>query len=240
MNQAISGIALINGIKLKRAGITSTVTRRSNGELSLKLKEHSKSMRKIQLIGFLALLIFSIIPDPSNTPESTLTTLIIPFALFIVLLRFFPKLRLLNYHGAEHKVVEAYRRNLPLTLDSVKPLSRVTKVCGTMLIVPIISSVLILSVTTLLIKNNIIYFFLTSGVLIHLFHYFLLRGETVAYINLKRILPFFKKERYMIKANILYKQFDAIGYFLQEHFTTKEPSDDELEIAILCMKQLIN
>lgn len=239
MKYAISGIALINGLKFRSGGITSTATRKSDGQISLKIKKHSKGMRKFQLIAFLVLLVFSLLPDASNTPESILYTVIIPITLFMIILRFIPKLRLLNYHGAEHKVIVAYRNRLPLTLEAVKPISRVTNVCGTMLIVPIIITILLLSVTVNLTENTLLHLTLTGVGLLFLFHYFLARGEDLTYVKLNQFLPFLKKGPYKIKSNPLYKLFDTVGYFLQEHFTTKEPSDEELEVAIACLRQLI-
>jgi len=239
MNRSIAGIALLNGLIFKSAGVTSIATRKSNGEISLKIIKHSKFMRKIQLIAFLVLLTFSMLPDTTTTPASVLYSVIIPVLLIIVALRFIPKIRILNYHGAEHKVIVAYRNKLALTLEAVKPLSRVTNVCGTMLIVPIFICILLLSLAVTFTESTGLHIILTLITLLFLFHYFLVRGEDLSYVYLSRILPFLKKRPYKIKSNTLYKWFDSIGYFLQEHLTTKEPSDDELEVAIACIRQLI-
>jgi uncharacterized protein YqhQ len=153
-------------------------------------------------------------------------------------LRFLPKLRILNYHGAEHKVVVAYINKIPLTLEAVKPVSRVTKVCGTMLIAPITFYILLLSLSMILTQNTWIQMFLAIVSLLLIIHYFLLRGEDFRYVYINNLLPFLKKTPIKLKTNRLYKIFDSIGYFLQKYFTTKEPSDKEINVAILCMQRL--
>jgi len=242
MNFIISGIALFNGLKLRGGGTTCTATKQSNGQIAIKIKKQSKRMRQFQLIAFLILLLFSMLPDASNTPEATVYKLIIPIVLFIVLLRYIPKVRILNYHGAEHKVVVAYRNRLPLTLEAVRPISRVTNVCGSMLIVPILLYALILSAAVVFIQQMFVHILLSAIVFLLIGHYFFIRGEEITYVNLYRLLrlPFLKKTPYRFKTNALYKIFDQMGYFIQEHFTTREPSDEELKVAILCMLRLID
>jgi len=242
MNYFISGIALFNGLKFRGGGITCTAKRKSNSQITINIKKQSKCMRKIQLVAFLILLLFAVLPDTSNTSESTLYTLIIPIVTVLVLLRYLPNLRILNYHGAEHKVLVAYRKRLPLTLETVKPISRVTNVCGTLLIFPIILYLFLLSITVLYIQSTLLHNILVGIIFILIGHYFFIRGEEITYVNLYRFLPlpFQKKAPYKLKTNALYKIFDKIGYFLQEYFTTKEPSDEELKVAILCMQRLID
>lgn len=240
MNYLISGIALINGLKLKAGGTTCTAKRKSDGLIYIKIKKQSKLMRKLQLIMVFTLLVLSLLPDTSNTPASVFYQLIIPMILFMLGLRYIPNLHILNYHGAEHKVVVAYRRRLPLTLESVRSVSRVTKICGTMLVVPIIFYFLLLYIVGSFIQSTLLDSILIVIIFLSICHYFLLRGEKVTYLYLNRLFPFLKKKSYKIKTNALYKFFDKAGYFLQEHFTTREPSDDDLKVAILCMQKLID
>jgi uncharacterized protein YqhQ len=157
-------------------------------------------------------------------------------------LRLIPNLRILNYHGAEHKVVVAYRKRLPLTLESVKPLSRVTPICGTMLVPPIVFLAFILSILGMVTENLWCHLGLTSLLLLLLGHYFMVRGNEIAYINLHRIcpLPFIKKSPYKLRSNVLYGLFDQVGYYLQQYYTTREPSDEELKVALICMQKLID
>ncbi|MBN2897295.1 MAG: DUF1385 domain-containing protein, partial [Clostridia bacterium] len=88
-------------------------------------------------------------------------------------------------------------------------------------------------------QNIFVHVPLTFVALLLIAHYFFLRGESVTYLHLYRLLPFLKKKPYKIKTNILYRVFDQAGYFLQQYFTTKEPSNEELTVAILCMQRLI-
>lgn len=244
MNYLISGIALINGLKLSGGGITCTAKRKKNNQIQIKIKKHTNAMRKLQLILFLLLLSVSMLPNEVNTPNTVIYSLFIPIALFMLALRYVPNLRILNYHGAEHKVVVAYRKKQPLTLETVRPISRVTNVCGTMFVTPIVFYVFLLSTVTLITDNMWIHGLLTIVALFSLGHYFFLRGEEKTYVNFKRLFPFLKKylkkPTYQLKTNALYRVFNRMGYFLQEHFTTREPSDDELKVALLCMHRLLS
>ena len=104
---------------------------------------------------------------------------------------------------------------------------------------PIIFYALLLSFSILFTENTFIHILLTIISILLIIHYFLLRGDKLRYIYLNTLFPFLKKRPYKLKTNTLYKLFDKSGYFLQEHFTTKEPSDEELKVAIICMQELI-
>jgi len=240
MKIAISGIAIPNGLILTSSGIICIAKQKSNGEISIKSKKYPNYIKKIQKVGLFFIFLLAMIPDQSITTITTISTIVMPLFLLIIFLRFFPKLRILNYHGAEHKVVVAYINKIPLTLETVKSVPRVTKICGTMLVAPITFYTLLLSLSIMITENIWIQISLAIISLLLIVHYFLLRGEDIKYVYINKSFPFFKKKSFKLKTNILYKSFDSIGYFLQKYFTTKEPSDKEITVAILCMQQLID
>lgn len=240
MRKAISGIALRRGLILRTSDTICIGKRDQQGQISLKIKKQAPLMKKLQWIGLLIICVLTMFPDTSSTPESTLYSILLPIICFLILLRLIPNLRILNYHGAEHKVVVAYIHKIPLTLETVKPLSRVTKVCGTMMLLPILFCIGLLSMVILCTQNTMIHISMTLVTLSLIAHYFFLRGETVSYLHLYRLIPFCKKKAYKLKTNLLYKAFDQAGYSLQKYITTREPSDEELTVAILCMQRLID
>lgn len=240
MRKAISGIALNRGLILRTANTTCTAKRNAQGQIFIKIKKQDPLMKKLQGLGLLVIFILAMLPDGSKTPESTFYSLLLPMILFLVILRLIPRLRILNYHGAEHKVVVAYINKTPLTLEAVKPFSRVTKVCGTMMLLPILFYISLLSLVSLFTQNTLIHMVLTLLALLLIGHYFCLRGESVTYLHLYRLIPFLKKKAYRLKTNALYKIFDQVGYGLQRYITTREPSDEELAVAILCMQRLVD
>ncbi len=66
--------------------------------------------------------------------------------------------RVFGYHGAEHKVINAYEAGLPLTVDSVRTCSRIHPRCGTsfLLAVALIGFIIFLSVSGLPVWQRIL------------------------------------------------------------------------------------
>ena len=55
--------------------------------------------------------------------------------------------RVFSYHGAEHKTIRCYEAKLPLTVENVRPMTRLHPRCGTsFLFVVMIVSILVFSV----------------------------------------------------------------------------------------------
>lgn len=59
--------------------------------------------------------------------------------------------RVFGFHGAEHKVINAYEAGVPLTVEAVRPFSRIHPRCGTsfLVILALIGFVIFLAVATL-------------------------------------------------------------------------------------------
>ncbi|OON96042.1 MAG: hypothetical protein ATN36_06775 [Epulopiscium sp. Nele67-Bin005] len=130
--------------------------------------------------------------------------------------------RTFEYHGAEHKTINCLEAGKELTIENVKQCSRLHKSCGTsFLFIVMVVSILIFSVFT---TNN-------------LFHKTILRialmpvisGISYEFIRWARI-----KNNSQI-ANFLSKP----GMWLQKTFTTLEPDDAQIEVAIMATKGVL-
>ena len=129
--------------------------------------------------------------------------------------------RVFQYHGAEHKVINAYERNLPLTVENIQAQSRLHYRCG--------SSFILFTV----IVGMFIYFLVPADPLwLRLVNRVLLipvvlgvSFEVLQLTNAVRNIPVLKYLGYP-------------GLWLQL-LTTKEPSDDQVEVAILSFEKLL-
>lgn len=128
--------------------------------------------------------------------------------------------RLFAYHGAEHKTIFCYEKQLPLTVENVRPQSRFHPRCGTsFLFVVIILGVLL-------------------GFLIHV-------DNTFARIGLRLLLlPVLVGVAYEFNRwigrhdNPLTRALSAPGKWIQ-HITTNEPDDGMIECAIRALELII-
>ena len=184
--------------------------------------EEEKSS-KLNTLLLYAILIVACISIPvlisaffSGKYQSIIQALIIAleFAMYICMLKSIPDLdTLFKYHGAEHKAVNAYE-NLKLeeiNLENVRKQSRFHKRCGGNFIVYF---VILTMLSTLLPIENLIIKAL-SMMLLCIFNI----GLAYEIVNL------FSKFK---------KPFDIINYpaTLIQLFTTKEPTDEMLKLAI--------
>lgn len=128
--------------------------------------------------------------------------------------------RVFQYHGAEHKVINAFEEGKKLTIDNVRQSSRLHYRCG--------SSFILLTV----IVGMIIYFFVPADPLwLRLTNRILLipvvigiAFEVLQLTNAVRDIPILK----------------WLGYpgLLLQLLTTKEPSDEQIEVAIHSFNKL--
>ncbi|OQA21886.1 MAG: hypothetical protein BWY60_00447 [Actinobacteria bacterium ADurb.Bin346] len=129
--------------------------------------------------------------------------------------------RLFQYHGAEHKTIQAYENGVELTAENIKKYSRLHLRCGTsfLLIVMIVA----LIVFALLGKPPL-YLRLISRV-------FLI--PVIAGISYELIRLAGKFSRYRI-INILFYP----GLLLQK-ITTREPDESQIEVAVSSLKKIL-
>lgn len=197
------------------------------GNSSAKFVESSgekEKTSKLQTIFTYALLIISCIVIPiaistffsNNTVRNIIQAILIcfEFILYIILMKSISDLNtLFMYHGAEHKVVNAYE-NLDIeniNLENVKKQSRFHKRCGGNFVVYFV----LLMIASLFIPiNNLI-----IKAIVMMFMSILNIGIAYEVVNIFSKLP---------------KPFDILNYpaTLIQFATTKEPNDEMLELAI--------
>lgn len=141
------------------------------------------------------------------------------FILYLAVMGFIPDLkRVFQYHGAEHKVVHAYESGEPLTASSAEKFSTAHLRCGT-------AFVLIVFVLSILV--------------------FSLMGRPALWLRvLERIaiIPFVAAISYEIirfagrhEKSRLIRAIMSPGLLLQK-LTTRQPDDDQLEVAIRALE----
>ena len=144
--------------------------------------------------------------------------------------------RLFSYHGAEHKTIRCYEAKLPLTVENVRRQTRLHPRCGTsFLLVVMVLSILIFSIASSALLA------LAPG-LEALRGSFLFRLVMIVYKLL--LLPLVVSVAYEINRwvgrydNLLTRIVTAPGMWFQ-NFTTNEPDDSMIEVAIEAMKLVI-
>ena len=143
---------------------------------------------------------------------------ILIFIGYILLISFMPDIRrTFEYHGAEHKSIFCYESGEELTVENVRKHKRFHPRCGTsfmfvMILIGIIIGFFIPFQNTLLrTACKLLLFPLTVGIG---FEFLMFAG---------------KHDNFLVRA------LSAPGIFMQR-ITTKEPSDDQIEVAIKSLK----
>lgn len=127
--------------------------------------------------------------------------------------------RTFQYHGAEHKSINCLEQGKPLTVENVRSCTRLHKSCGTsFLFVVMIVSILVYSVFT----TEVVW----QRVLIRIVMLPIISGLSYEFIRWARINPNNKV------ADLLSKP----GLWLQRVFTTAEPDDQQIEVAIAAVE----
>jgi uncharacterized protein YqhQ len=129
--------------------------------------------------------------------------------------------RVFQYHGAEHKVINAFENNEPLTVESVQKHSRLHYRCGSsfILFTVIVGVFVYMAVPTdplwLRIVNRLALIPVVLGI----------SFEVLQLTNKLRDIP-------------VLRWFGYPGLWLQL-LTTKEPTNDQVEVAIASFKELL-
>lgn len=150
---------------------------------------------------------------------------LIRFAIFFCYLLLISRMkdiqRVFQYHGAEHKTIACYESGLPLTVDNVRPCTRLHKRCGTSFLLFI------------MVLSMVIFFFVNTDV------WWLRLLTRIA------LVPVIAGLSYEIVrwAGSSESKFVAIvsypGICLQK-LTTAEPDDKQIETAIKAMQAVID
>ena len=144
--------------------------------------------------------------------------------------------RVFAYHGAEHKTIRCYEAKLPLTVENVRVQTRLHPRCGTsFLLVVMILSILVFSVAS-------------SGLLALFPGLEAMRGSflyrLIMIVFKLLLLPLVVSIAYEINRwvgrndNALTRILTAPGLWMQ-NFTTNEPDDSMIEVAILAVQQVL-
>jgi uncharacterized protein YqhQ len=127
--------------------------------------------------------------------------------------------RVFEYHGAEHKTVFTWEAGLPLTVANARVQPRQHPRCGTsFLMVVMLVSIVLFSVVKF---DSLAYNMLTRVALI----------PVIAGISYEIIRLSAKKE-----GSLVFKLITRPGVWLQ-NITTKEPDDQQLEVALVALKE---
>lgn len=135
--------------------------------------------------------------------------------------------RVFMYHGAEHKSIFCYENGLELTVENVRKQSRFHPRCGTSFMFVMILLSILLSSALVLIFPNLADINRMLWILIKLLIMPLVMGIGYEFI------------KYAGKHdNLLVKILSAPGLWMQR-ITTKEPSDDIIEVGIEAIKAVL-
>ncbi len=149
---------------------------------------------------------------------------IVIFVLYVVLVSLLKDIkRVFMYHGAEHKTISCYENGLDLTVENVKTCSRVHNRCGTtFLFYVMIVSILVFSLANSFFNFDKIYRILLKIALL----------PVVAGLSYELLKVLAKTD------NKFWLILKAPGLLLQK-LTTKEPTDDMIEVAIVSFKTVL-
>ncbi len=131
--------------------------------------------------------------------------------------------RVFMYHGAEHKTISCYENGLDLTVENVKKCTRVHNRCGTtFLFYVMFVSILVFSIANSFLSFDKIYRILLKIALL----------PVVAGLSYELLKVLAKTD------NKFWLILKAPGLLLQK-LTTKEPTEDMIEVAITSFKTVL-
>lgn len=171
-------------------------------------------------------------PALQSLSEGVLMLLI--FVLYILLVSVMKDIRrVFMYHGAEHKVISCYEHGLELTVENAKKMSREHSRCGTTFMFFVIAvSILVfalinwaLSALGWLTDSNVVNAFIKLGVKL-LFLPFI-AGASYELLKL------------LAKSDCLIVRILRFPGMLLQKLTTKEPTDDMLEVSLTAFKTVL-
>lgn len=139
--------------------------------------------------------------------------------------------RLFMYHGAEHKAVHAYEKNLNLDVEQTRIQSTAHPRCGTSLIL-------------LVIAVSILFFAAVIPLLPVVSDNKLFQALFSLFVKVPLMLPVagvayeFQRAAAKNPGNWLVKAFISPGMLMQK-LTTREPTDDQLEISLTALRKAL-
>ena len=128
--------------------------------------------------------------------------------------------RVFSYHGAEHKTIRCYEAQLPLTVENVRPMTRMHPRCGTSFLLVVICISILLG-AVIRVDNT----FARMGL-----HLLLLIPIVAISYEFNRLVG--------RHDNWLTRILTAPGQWMQ-NFTTNEPDDSMIEVAITALREVL-
>lgn len=179
----------------------------------------------------LFMLLPTIIADPvKHLTESrvvlTLVESVVKMAIFLLYMFLVSRMRdihrVFEYHGAEHKSICCYEKNLPLTVENVRDCTRFHPRCGTsFLIIVMIVSIIVFALLP------------WSGNVFLRMLFRLLLLPVVAGVSYEFIRWAGRSD------NVIARGLSKPGLWLQR-ITTYEPDDSQIEVALEALKAVIS
>lgn len=164
-----------------------------------------------------------------NEGISTLIEGILRLGIFLIYIILISKMkdiqRVFEYHGAEHKTIFAYEYGDELTVENVKKHTRFHPRCGTSFLV----LVMIVSVVVFLVIGI---FISPSATILEKILWRIIMLPVIAGISYE-LIKFAGRHD-----NKLTRFISAPGVWLQ-HFTTREPDEAQIEVAISAFKAVV-
>ena len=153
------------------------------------------------------------------------------FIAYLLLISRMPDIRrVFQYHGAEHKTINAFERDLPLTVDNVRNQTTMHPRCGTtFLVVVIVLSIILGSIAAPLLMPDV------EG----------WPGQLLLLVIRIALLPLIAAVSYEFQrftaryCTTGWRRFVLFPGFLFQKITTREPDDDQIEIAIAAMEAAV-
>ncbi|OOB77859.1 MAG: hypothetical protein BEN18_01215 [Epulopiscium sp. Nuni2H_MBin001] len=131
--------------------------------------------------------------------------------------------RTFQYHGAEHKTINCLEQDMDLTVENVRECTRLHKSCGTsFLFIVMVVSILVFSVFT---TTN-----LWIRTIVRIIMVPIISGISYEFIRWAR------KNSNSSLSELVSKP----GMWLQKEFTTIEPDDKQIEVAIAAVQGVLN
>ena len=170
-----------------------------------------------------------------NLVEGAIRILI--FVSYIILVsRMAEMKRVFAYHGAEHKTIRCYEAGLPLTVENVRPQTRLHPRCGTsFLLIVMVLSILVFSVASSLLLRGVPALQAMQGSF----------GYRLIMMAFKlMLLPVLVSITYEINRwvgrhdNGFTRILTYPGMWFQ-NFTTNEPDDSMIEVAITALQAVL-
>ncbi|MGB3975210.1 MAG: DUF1385 domain-containing protein [bacterium] len=152
--------------------------------------------------------------------ESLLSLVLI--ILYLLAISFIPEVyRTFQYHGAEHKVINAYEQNVDLSLDAIRQCSRFHPRCGTLFL--FYSFIIGMLGFSFLPKDGPIWFHVLARI-----------------FSLPLILGFsFEFLAYLDKKSGRFAKFLVAPGLVIQNLTTREPEDTHLEVGLHALLALL-